>query len=77
MEDLEWEYALGKSFWETNGLKTNKCTFFCKDRVAIRHLKINRIEEFLNDITKFVENNIGKEYKFSMKNYILARNSTA
>jgi hypothetical protein len=39
-------------------------------------LKIHRTEAFLAEISKFVEDNIGKKYKFSLKKYIMSRNST-
>ncbi len=37
---------------------------------------MKRSEDFLSEVTTFVGDNIGKEYKFSVKSYILSRNSS-
>ena len=71
------ESSLGKNLSLKNGLKTKKCIFYLINRVVTRRLVVDRPEKFYEEIENFVERNMGRKYKFSVRNYIANRNSSS
>ena len=67
---MPWHKFIGKNYYRKQELYN--VVYF---RVVFRKLKIARNEEFMNEISEFVQRNMGRKYKFSVKKYFLNRDS--